>query len=121
MIVLAIDVRTMTESGVAIATASAVIVHGLANLLGLFMALALASTTAFCAAFRWSVLEVRLSNCLQNYHSFQHEVCTSLLSVYACMLYEGSLLGNDWEVFKDFVYAGLVEHHKLAVSRCSHS
>lgn len=52
MMVLAMDDRMTTESGVAMATASAVIVHGLANLLGLFIALVLASITAFWAAFR---------------------------------------------------------------------
>ena len=84
MIVLAIEVRTMTESGVAIATASAVIVHGLANLLGLFMALALASITAFCADLKCSVLDVRLSNCLwdkfQQY--LQQYTCTEVALVY---------------------------------------
>ena len=65
MIVLAMDERTMTDRGVAIATARAVIVHGLANLLGLFIALVLASITAFCAALRCSVFDVRLSNCLK--------------------------------------------------------
>ena len=66
MIVLAMDDLMMTESGVAMATASAVIMHGLVNLLGLFIALALASRTAFWASFRWSVFDVRASNCLEN-------------------------------------------------------
>ena len=47
MMVFAIDERTMMDSGVAIATARAVIVHGLTNFLGLFIALVLASITAF--------------------------------------------------------------------------
>ena len=52
MIVLAMDVFMMIERGVAIATARAVIVHGLVNRLGLFIALVLASRTAFWASLR---------------------------------------------------------------------
>ena len=51
-IALEMDERMITESGVAIATASAVIIQGLVNLLGLFIALALASITALCASLR---------------------------------------------------------------------
>jgi hypothetical protein len=52
MIALLMDVFMMIESGVAIATARAVIVHGLVNRLGLFIALVLASRIAFWASLR---------------------------------------------------------------------
>ena len=44
--VVAMEERTITESGVAMATARAVMVQGLANTLGFLMALLLASAAA---------------------------------------------------------------------------
>ena len=64
-IVFEMEVLTITESGVAIATANAVIVQGLANFLGFFIARALASIAACWAVWRWSLSDDSISNSLE--------------------------------------------------------